>query len=198
MNNPAESLAVESEQHELSPILVTHCGGGDEDISLLRGRVLAVSRYFTRHFIRLRLELYRRIHFRPQVRIGFQNLNLDLHRRFLPIRFRRHFRDLAFVGAILERIQGDGALLFRRQFGKIILRDIELDLNVVQICEVHNRSARAAFGAAGELRGDQFAFLSGAFQNGAAHRGTDHRRVELRLGICHLAFGLQQVAAGTQ
>src|SRR5258707_290597 len=37
VNNPAESLAVECEQHELRPVLVAQCGGGDEDISLLRG-----------------------------------------------------------------------------------------------------------------------------------------------------------------
>ena len=170
------------------PSLSRNGGGGDENISRFRAGVLVV--------VRLRLELHGGVHFRAQVGIGFQNLNLDLDRRFLPVRFRRHFGDLAFVGAIFEGVEGDDAFLLRRELGKVVLRDIEFDLNVVQIGEGDDRSARAAFGAAGKLRGDQFALFGGALQNRAGDGSANHSGIELRLGVGHLAFGLQQVAFG--
>ena len=82
----------------------------------------------------------------------------------------------------------------RREFGKVVLRDIELDLNVVEIGERDYRTARATFGAAGKLRGDQFALFGGALENRAAYGRADHGGIELRLGIIHLALGgLQHV-----
>ena len=119
-----------------------------------------------------------------------QDLHFHLHRRFLPIRFRRHFCDLAFVGAVFEGVEGDDAFLIGRQLGKVVLRDVEFDLNVVEVGERDDGSARTAFGAAGELRGDEFAFFGGAFENRAGDRGADDGGIELRLGIIHLTLGL--------
>ena len=188
MDVAAKSFAIESEQHELRCRLCRARGGRHENIGLFRAGVFVI--------VGFRLELHGGIHFRAQVGIGLQNLNLDLDGRFLPVRFGRHFGDLAFVGAIFEGVESDDAFLLGRQLGEVILRDIEFDLNVVQVGERDYRSARAAFGAAGELRGDEFSFFRRALENRAGDRSANHGRVELRLGVGHLAFGLQQVAPG--
>ena len=51
-------------------------------------------------------------------------------------------------------------------------------------------------GTAGKLRRYQFALFSCAFKNRAADGRFDRRRVELSLGIVHLALRLQHIGPG--
>src|SRR5213078_1462851 len=102
-----------------------------------------------------------------------------------------------FVASILECIEDHGGFLLRSEFGEVILCNIEFDLDVIQIGQRDNRPAWTTFGAAGKLRRYQFALFSCAFKNRAADGRLDGRRVELSLGIVHLALRLQHIGAGT-
>ena len=146
MNIAAKGFAVESQQHEFCSVVITQRGRRYENVRLFLCCILIV--------VGLSLELNGCIHLGPEVRVWLQNLNFDLNGRFLPIRFGRHFGNFAFVRAVFECIESDDAFLLGRQFGKVILGDIEFDLNVVEISERDYRSAWTAFGAAGELCGD--------------------------------------------
>ncbi len=82
--------------------------------------------------------------------------------------------------------------------GKIVLRDIEFDLEIVQIGQGDDQALRTAFGRAGKSRGHELAFFGGALKNGSSHRGADHGGVEQRLGIVRLTLSLLHGAAGAR
>src|SRR5262249_41601441 len=111
--------------------------------------------------------------------VRVEDLYFYLHRRLLPVRLRRNLRNLAVVLAIGEGVRGDNASLSRTQAGEIILRDVEFYLDVVQVCERHNRASGAAFRSAGKLCRDQFALFCLALQNRATYRSPNEGGVEL-------------------
>ena len=186
MNVAAKCLSVEGEQKEFCAVFIAEGGGGNEDEILLSGGVGVVRG--------LGLELDGGVHFGAEVGIRLQNLNFHLDGGFLPVRLRRHLGDFAFVGAVFEGVEGDGAFLFRREFGEVVLSDVEFDLDVVQVGERNDGAARTAFGTAGELGGDEFTFFGGAIENRTADGGADDGGIELRFGVLHGAFGLEEIA----
>ena len=79
------------------------------------------------------LKFHRGIHVGPKICVRIQNLHLDLYRGFGAVGLGRNFGNHAVVLAVGEGIDRDRPLLLRAKFGEIILRDIELDLKIVQI-----------------------------------------------------------------
>ena len=79
-------------------------------------------------------------------------------------------------------------LLLGTESGKVSLRDIEFDLQVVQVGKRHDRTLRATSGSTGKLRGDQLALFGGALENRSGHRRADDGRVELRFRIVQSAL----------
>ncbi len=81
---------------------------------------------------------------------------------------------------------------------EVVLRNVEFDLEIVQIGQRDHLSLRTALGAAGELRRYQLTLLCRAFQNRSGDRGADHRSIKPRLGIRGLSFGLEPCAFGSR
>ena len=126
-----------------------------------------------------------------------QNLYLHLHRGLLPVRFRRNLRDDAVVFLVGICISRDLRPLCRAKTGEVRLRDIELDLQIIQIRQGNHRTLWAARGCAGELRRNKLAFFCRTVENRARHRRADYRGIQLRLGIIKLPLCLHDCTLGT-
>src|SRR5438477_8382055 len=102
-----------------------------------------------------------------------ENLNFDLHRGFLAIGLRRNFRDHSVVLSVRKSVNCDHALLPGAKLGEIVLRDVEFDLDIMQVGKRNNLTLWAAFSLAGELRRNQLTSFRGTLQNGARDRSSD-------------------------
>src|SRR5579859_3699685 len=136
--------------------------------------------------------------FGTEVVIWIENFYFHLHLCLLTIRHRSDFVDLALVLAIGIGIRREHRFLRRPQFRKIVLADVELDLQIGQICQRDHRAARAAaIGGGGELCGYEFAFFCGSFQDRSRYGSANLSGIELRFSISQLSLSLLQRAAGT-
>src|SRR5580658_4834294 len=78
------------------------------------------------------------------------------------------------------------------------LRYVECYPIIIQIGNRDHRPLRAVFCPAGELRGYQFTFFRGAFENGPGYWSTNHGGIELRLGERQLTLRLEQRTFGSR
>src|SRR5208282_1663699 len=140
------SLAIEGQEHNLFAVVIPEGSGGYK-----RSRRLSTG---GPRLVREKLD--GGVHLRPQKHVWIfgriQYLYFHLHRGFLPIGLGRNLRNFAVVGLVGISIRGDDTLLFGTQPGKIRLRDVELNLEIVQIRQRHYRSLWSAGRCAGKLR----------------------------------------------
>ena len=115
-------------------------------------------------------ELHCGVHLRTQVLIWILDLHFHLDGCLLAVCLGRNLRNFAVIFAIRKSVHGDDTFLIRTQFGKVVLRDVQFDLNIVQIGESDDFTHRSTFSAAGETGSDQFALLCGAFEDSAVYR----------------------------